>query len=137
MPARLLRVSPCHCRENRGRLVWHWGSLSLPCAVGVCVRACLCSRRQLLNPAVGGTLNVLESCAKSASIKRVVLTSSIAAVAYKEVEANHVFTDQDWSDEDLLRRQEMWYMLRCAAVAAAVPAGVVAGDGVAAARTWI
>lgn len=63
---------------------------------------------------MGGTLNVLESCAKSASIKRVVLTSSIAAVAYKEVEANHVFTDKDWSDEDLLRRQEMWYMLRCA-----------------------
>lgn len=67
--------------------------------------------KQLLEPAVGGTLNVLESCAKQSSVKRVVVTSSIAAVAYKDVGADHVFTADDWSDEDLLRRRENWYML--------------------------
>jgi hypothetical protein len=36
---------------------------------------------ELLDPAVNGTLNVLRSC-KKASIKRVVVTSSMAAVAY-------------------------------------------------------
>ncbi|KAI3461117.1 hypothetical protein Pfo_017780 [Paulownia fortunei] len=37
---------------------------------------------ELIDPALKGTLNVLGSCAKTPSIKRVVLTSSIAAVAY-------------------------------------------------------
>ncbi|MCI27978.1 cinnamoyl-CoA reductase 1-like, partial [Trifolium medium] len=37
---------------------------------------------ELIDPALKGTLNVLNSCAKSPSLKRVVLTSSIAAVAY-------------------------------------------------------
>ena len=36
---------------------------------------------ELLDPAVKGTLNVLGSCTK-ASIKKVVVTSSVAAVAY-------------------------------------------------------
>ncbi|KAK9937029.1 hypothetical protein M0R45_013847 [Rubus argutus] len=41
------------------------------------------SKAELLDPEVKGTLNnVLNSCAKSPSIKRVVLTSSVAAVAY-------------------------------------------------------
>lgn len=67
--------------------------------------------RQLVEPAVGGTLNVLESCKKVDSVKRVVLTSSIAAIAYKDASADHLFTSEDWSDEEFLREREMWYML--------------------------
>lgn len=37
---------------------------------------------ELLEPAVKGTLNVLRSCAKVSSIKRVVMTSSMAAVIF-------------------------------------------------------
>ena len=67
---------------------------------------------QLVEPAVGGTLNVLESCAKAGSVKRVVMTSSMAAVAYKQADKDHVFTSEDWSDVELLKKKELWYMLR-------------------------
>ncbi|XP_057251681.1 phenylacetaldehyde reductase [Beta vulgaris subsp. vulgaris] len=40
------------------------------------------SKAELLVPALKGTLNVLNSCAKVPSIKRVVLTSSTAAVMW-------------------------------------------------------
>lgn len=39
---------------------------------------------ELIKPAVNGTLNVLTSCAKVPSLKRVVLTSSMAAVLFSE-----------------------------------------------------
>ena len=35
----------------------------------------------LIKPAVDGTLNVLKAASKSGSVKRVVLTSSVAAIA--------------------------------------------------------
>ncbi|PPD84470.1 hypothetical protein GOBAR_DD18599 [Gossypium barbadense] len=44
---------------------------------------------ELLDPAVKGTLNVLNSCANSSSIKRVVLTSIIAAVTYVQWETSN------------------------------------------------
>ena len=37
---------------------------------------------ELLEPAVKGTLNVLSSCAKFTSVRRVILTSSAAAVVF-------------------------------------------------------
>ncbi|KAL1555262.1 phenylacetaldehyde reductase-like [Salvia divinorum] len=39
---------------------------------------------ELIEPAVKGTLNVLGSCRKAHSVKRVVLTSSMATVAFKK-----------------------------------------------------
>ncbi|GAB2223113.1 hypothetical protein Droror1_Dr00017250 [Drosera rotundifolia] len=60
---------------------------------------------QLLDPAVKGTLNVLGSCAKFPSIKRVVLTSSVAAVAYnRRPRTPEVVVDETWwSDQEMLR----------------------------------
>lgn len=66
---------------------------------------------QLLAPAVDGTMNVLESCAKASSVQRVVLTSSMAAVLYQQTPAGYVYDDSDWSDEALLREKRNWYML--------------------------
>lgn len=44
-----------------------------------------------------GTLNVLKSCVKSPSLKRVVLTSSIAAVAYNgKPRTPDVVVDETW-----------------------------------------
>lgn len=52
---------------------------------------------ELIDPALKGTLNVLKSCAKVSSIKRVVLTSSIAAVAYNgKPRTPDVVVDESW-----------------------------------------
>ncbi|OIW04862.1 hypothetical protein TanjilG_13702 [Lupinus angustifolius] len=72
-----------------------------------------CHGAELIEPALKGTLNVLNSIAKSPSVKRVVLTSSIAAVAYNEKPLTpDVVVDETWfSDPDICRDSKMWYVL--------------------------
>ncbi|KAK4406213.1 Cinnamoyl-CoA reductase 1 [Sesamum angolense] len=54
-------------------------------------------RVELIQPAVNGTLNVLRSCIKVPSIKRVVLTSSIAAVfSNRNAKSSDVVIDESW-----------------------------------------
>ncbi|KAL5229307.1 hypothetical protein ABZP36_017572 [Zizania latifolia] len=69
-------------------------------------------KAELLDPAVKGTLNVLGSC-KKASIKRVVVTSSIAAVAYNgKPRTPDVVVDETWfSVPELSEKQKQWYVL--------------------------
>ncbi|XP_027923448.1 tetraketide alpha-pyrone reductase 1-like [Vigna unguiculata] len=68
---------------------------------------------ELLDPAVKGTLNVLKSCAKSPTLKRVILTSCIAAVAFNERPKNpNVVVDETWySDPEYCKRNGLWYNL--------------------------
>lgn len=68
---------------------------------------------ELIDPAVKGTLNVLKSCAKSPSVKRVVLTSSISAVAFTRTpKTPEVVVDETWfSDPDVCRELQLWYTL--------------------------
>ncbi|KAF8041190.1 hypothetical protein BT93_B3195 [Corymbia citriodora subsp. variegata] len=68
---------------------------------------------ELLDPAVKGTLNVLKSCSKAPSVQRVVLTSSMAAVAYNgKPRTPDVVVDESWfSDPELCRQTNMWYVL--------------------------
>jgi nucleoside-diphosphate-sugar epimerase len=54
---------------------------------------------ELLAPAREGTLRVLRA-ARAAGVERVVLTSSVAAVAYGVPERAEPFTEQDWSNPD-------------------------------------
>lgn len=51
----------------------------------------------LIIPAREGSLRVLKA-AKAAGVKRVVLTSSFAAVGYGHDATNEVFTEEDWTD---------------------------------------
>ncbi|CAN1316676.1 Phenylacetaldehyde reductase [Linum perenne] len=71
------------------------------------------NQAELVDPAVKGTLNVLRSCAKVPSIKRVVITSSMAAVAFNgRTLAPDVVVDETWfSDADFCRKSKLWYML--------------------------
>ncbi|KAK9027438.1 hypothetical protein V6N11_067274 [Hibiscus sabdariffa] len=68
---------------------------------------------ELIDPAVKGTLNVLNSCAKAASVKRVVLTSSIAAVAYeRKPRTPDVVIDENWfTDPDYCKGLKLWYVI--------------------------
>ena len=52
----------------------------------------------LIVPAVNGTLNVLKACAESGTVKRIVVTSSCAAIAHTD--DSHVLTESDWISED-------------------------------------
>ncbi|KAI9078279.1 hypothetical protein K1719_039781 [Acacia pycnantha] len=61
---------------------------------------------ELIEPAVKGTLNVLKSCAKSPSVKRVVLTSSMAAVSCNgKPLTSDVIVDETWfSDPEVCKQ---------------------------------
>lgn len=54
---------------------------------------------ELIIPAREGTLRALRA-AKKAGVKRVVLTSSFAAIGYSTDPRNHFFTELDWTDEN-------------------------------------
>ncbi|KAG6400632.1 hypothetical protein SASPL_137473 [Salvia splendens] len=62
----------------------------------------------LIDPALKGTLNVLGSCARTPSIKRIVLTSSIAAVfANGKPRTPEVVVDETWwSDPDFCKKTQ-------------------------------
>ncbi|XP_022929423.1 putative anthocyanidin reductase [Cucurbita moschata] len=62
----------------------------------------------VINPEIKGTLNVLKSCMKSRSVKRVVLTSTISTLTGKDVdgkrrcfvdESCQTFVDQVWKNK--------------------------------------
>ncbi|KAJ0953705.1 putative cinnamyl-alcohol dehydrogenase [Helianthus annuus] len=70
-------------------------------------------KAQLIDPAVKGTLSVLKSAAKVQSLKRVVLTSSMAAVVVRSGQPEHGFVmDETWfSDPSVCEQKELWYQL--------------------------
>jgi nucleoside-diphosphate-sugar epimerase len=54
---------------------------------------------ELIIPARDGSLRVLKA-AQKAGVKRVVLTSSFAAIGYSIDPKDHIFTEEDWTDEN-------------------------------------
>ncbi|KHG04265.1 Bifunctional dihydroflavonol 4-reductase/flavanone 4-reductase [Gossypium arboreum] len=67
---------------------------------------------ELIDPAIKGTLNVLKSCAKVPSIKRVVITASIVSVVYNGKPLTpDVVVDETWfSDSRFCEKNKLWYM---------------------------
>ncbi|XP_059649138.1 phenylacetaldehyde reductase-like isoform X2 [Cornus florida] len=70
-------------------------------------------KAELIDPAVKGTLSVLRSCAKVPSIKRVVVTSSMASVMSNRKPRNpDVVIDETWfSDKGFCEESKQWYAL--------------------------
>ncbi|CAN6546614.1 unnamed protein product [Malus baccata var. baccata] len=57
----------------------------------------------MIKPAIQGVLNVLKSCVKAKTVKRVVLTSSAATVSINTLEGTGLVMDEkDWSDLEFL-----------------------------------
>jgi len=75
------------------------------------------TRDNLVTPAVEGTEMVLTAC-RTFDVQYVTLTSSSAAVyvdygtkAAASESGNHVYTDKDWSPEDVMEEHENYYCL--------------------------
>lgn len=58
---------------------------------------------ELIIPARDGALRVLKA-ARDAGVKRVVITSSFAAIGYSKDAKGHTFTEEDWTDPELTDR---------------------------------
>ncbi|KAK8702712.1 hypothetical protein V6N13_021053 [Hibiscus sabdariffa] len=68
---------------------------------------------EIIDPAIKGTLNVLKSCAKAPSIRRVVMTASISSVLHNGKPLTpDVVVDETWfSDSHFCQENKLWYML--------------------------
>ena len=60
-------------------------------------------QNDMIKPAIQGVLNVLKACAKAKSVKRVILTSSAAAVSINTLDGTGLVMDEsNWTDVDFL-----------------------------------
>ncbi|KAL8496076.1 hypothetical protein ACS0TY_019976 [Phlomoides rotata] len=68
---------------------------------------------ELLDPAIKGTLNVLKSCKKASTIKRIVVTSSMAAVMFYDIPLKpDVVVSETWfADPNHCKENKEWYAL--------------------------
>ncbi|XP_051130799.1 tetraketide alpha-pyrone reductase 1 [Andrographis paniculata] len=69
-------------------------------------------RAEILQPAIDGTLNVLRSCKKNPSLRRVVFTSSSSTVRVRhDLASNAELDESSWSSEELCETLKIWYVL--------------------------
>ena len=62
-----------------------------------------CVQAELIDPALKGTINVLRSCAKFPSVKRVVVTSSMASVVFTgKPLTSEVLINESWFSDPVL-----------------------------------
>ena len=66
------------------------------------------SQRDLVDPAINGTETMLKACAASKLVKRVVVTSSLAAIS-DEPPSDHILTENDWNEKSSLTRNPYYY----------------------------
>ncbi|XP_014520357.1 tetraketide alpha-pyrone reductase 2 [Vigna radiata var. radiata] len=66
-------------------------------------------QKNLIDPCVKGTLNVLNSCLK-ANVKRFVLTSSCSSIRYRDdVQQLGPLNESHWTDLEYCKRYNLWY----------------------------
>ncbi|XVF73828.1 hypothetical protein PTKIN_Ptkin13bG0013100 [Pterospermum kingtungense] len=61
---------------------------------------------------VTGAINVVEACAQTDSIEKIVFTSSLAAAIWRENICSEKDVDEScWSDQHFCRKMKLWYAL--------------------------
>jgi nucleoside-diphosphate-sugar epimerase len=88
------------------RVVFHTA-----CPFVVTAKAAELGEAHFVEPAVQGTLRVLDAVAAAGGVARVVLTSSTAAIFKKNVEEGHVYDERTWNDPEELKTRKMWYSI--------------------------
>ncbi|KAJ1394650.1 hypothetical protein SESBI_34026 [Sesbania bispinosa] len=69
-------------------------------------------KKEILEPAVQGTLNVLRSCRKNPALVRVVLTSSSSTVRVRDdFDPNIPLDESSWSSLELCEKLQAWYAM--------------------------
>ncbi|XWS68874.1 hypothetical protein CRYUN_Cryun04dG0131300 [Craigia yunnanensis] len=66
----------------------------------------------LIDPCIKGTLNVLRSCSKASSVKRVVLTSSCSSIRYRfDLQKQQIssLNESHWTDPEYCKRYNLFY----------------------------
>ncbi|KAJ0237687.1 hypothetical protein HA466_0246200 [Hirschfeldia incana] len=68
---------------------------------------------ELIDPALKGTINVLNTCKKTSSVKRVIVTSSTAAVLVRQppLGPNDMVDETFFSDPSVCMESKLWYQL--------------------------
>ena len=61
-------------------------------------------QREVIDPALKGTHNVFDAVERAEGIRRVVLTSSIAAMRDEDLPVDHLFTEADWNESASIER---------------------------------
>jgi nucleoside-diphosphate-sugar epimerase len=68
------------------------------------------TQKEILDPAIEGTLNVLRSCKNNPSLRRVVLTSSSSAVRVRDpddFDPNIPLDESSWSSVELCEKLQV------------------------------
>ncbi|XP_016557116.1 tetraketide alpha-pyrone reductase 2 isoform X2 [Capsicum annuum] len=67
-------------------------------------------QKTLIDPCVNGTLNVLNSCKKAPTLKKLVLTSSCSSIRYRD-DAQQIspLNESHWSDLQYCQKYNLWY----------------------------
>jgi len=71
------------------------------------------AKKELIDPAVNGTLSILNACEKSGTVKKIVITSSVAAIT-DSPNPNKTYTEEDWNNESSLTRNPYYYSKKLA-----------------------
>ncbi|QHO07951.1 Tetraketide alpha-pyrone reductase [Arachis hypogaea] len=69
-------------------------------------------KAEMLEPALQGTLNVLRSCKKNPTLRRVVLTSSSSTLRVRDdLDPKVPLDESSWSSLELCKKLQAWYVM--------------------------